>query len=111
AQTGARKCIKGMHMHIHFRRVVLALIGATLFFPGSLAAQIAPRPSDRELQQTKSGGNDWATYGGALNNERYSTLDQINTTNVSGLKGAWLTRLGSGRGTKYIQEADPLVID
>jgi quinohemoprotein ethanol dehydrogenase len=98
-------------MHFHLRRVVLALIGATLFFPGSLAAQTAPRPSDRELQQTKSGGNDWATYGGALNNERYSTLDQINTTNVSGLKGAWLTRLGSGRGTKYIQEADPLVID
>ena len=30
---------------------------------------------------------------------------------VKQLKGTWLTRLGSGRGTKYYFEADPLVID
>src|SRR5579872_4742837 len=98
-------------MGIRVRPLVLAVIGAALMFPGSLSAQTTPRPSQQDLQQTTSGGNDWITYGGALNNERYSTLDQINTSNVSGLKGAWLTRLGSARGSKYIQEADPLVID
>src|ERR1700736_3543252 len=98
-------------MHIHLRRLMFALVCSTVLFPGSLSAQSAPRPTDRELQQTKTGGNDWITYGGALNSERYSTLDQINTSNVGGLKGAWLTRLGSGRGSKYIQEADPLVVD
>ncbi|MBO0884836.1 MAG: PQQ-binding-like beta-propeller repeat protein, partial [Mycobacterium sp.] len=46
-----------------------------------------------------------------MNNQRYSTLDQINTSNVSQLKGVWMTRLGSGRGSKYRFEADPLVIN
>src|SRR5262245_17525369 len=75
------------------------------------AAPTFRSPTDQELRDTKSGGANWITYGGALNNQRFSTLDQINTTNVGGLKGAWLTRLGSGRGSKYIFEADPLVID
>src|SRR5580700_2560569 len=98
-------------MGIRLRPLLLAMVGGALMFPGSLSAQTPIRPTQQELQQTKNGGADWLTYGGALNNERYSTLDQINTSNVGGLKGAWLTRLGSGRGGKYIQEADPLVVD
>jgi quinohemoprotein ethanol dehydrogenase len=98
-------------MRIRVRPLLIALIGGALMLPGSLSAQTAPRPTQQELQQTKAGGADWITYGGALNNERYSTLDQINTSNVASIKGAWLTRLGSGRGGKYIQEADPLVVD
>jgi alcohol dehydrogenase (cytochrome c) len=98
-------------MHLHPRRTVLIIIGAILLFPASLSAQTTARPTDQELQQTASGGNDWVTYGGAVNNERYSTLDQINASNVASLKGSWLTRLGSGRGSKYIFEADPIVID
>ncbi|HZF03497.1 MAG TPA: hypothetical protein VE932_04095, partial [Patescibacteria group bacterium] len=38
-------------------------------------------------------GKDWVTNGGNLTNQRYSTLTQINTTNVKQLKGAWMTRL------------------
>jgi alcohol dehydrogenase (cytochrome c) len=42
-------------------------------------------------------GKDWVTNGGNLTNNRYSTLKQIDTTNVGKLKGAWMTRLkGSG---------------
>jgi quinohemoprotein ethanol dehydrogenase len=98
-------------MRVHLKRLVLVAMSGALLFPASLSAQTAPRPSTQELAQTKSGGADWVTYGGALNNERYSTLDQINTTNVGSLKGAWLARLGSGRGSKYIFEAEPRVID
>ena len=37
------------------------------------------------------------TNGGNLTNQRYSTLKQIDTSNVKQLKGAWMTRLkGSG---------------
>jgi len=82
--------------------------------PTTSLAQSGPSfrsPTDQELTQTKNGGNNWLTYGGALNNQRYSTLDQVNTGNVQTLRGAWLSRLGSGKGTKYIFEADPLVID
>src|ERR1700692_2419672 len=99
-------------MHVPVRRVILALVAGALLFPGMLSAQGAPRTiTTQELTQTKNGGNDWITYGGALNNQRYSTLNQINTTNVSQLKGAWMTRLGSGRGAKYRFEADPVVVN
>src|SRR4249920_399997 len=55
-------------------------------------------------------GKDWVTNGGNLTNNRYSTLKQIDTTNVGKLKGAWMTRLkGSGVGGKYSFEASPLV--
>jgi quinohemoprotein ethanol dehydrogenase len=55
-------------------------------------------------------GKDWVTNGGNLTNQRYSTLKQIDTSNVHQLKGAWMTRLkGSGAGGKYSFEASPLV--
>jgi quinohemoprotein ethanol dehydrogenase len=84
--------------------------------PGTPPAQAQSGPSFRsptadELTKTRSGDQNWVTYGGSLYNQRYSTLDQVNTTNVKGLKGAWMTRLGSGRGAKYYFEADPIVID
>jgi glucose dehydrogenase len=57
-------------------------------------------------------GKDWVTNGGNMTNERYSTLKQIDTSNVKQLKGAWMTRLkGSGFGGKYSFEATPLVKD
>jgi alcohol dehydrogenase (cytochrome c) len=66
--------------------------------------------TDKLLRQPS--GKDWITNGGDLNNQRYSTLKQINTSNVKQLKGAWMTRLkGSGVGGKYSLEATPLVKD
>jgi alcohol dehydrogenase (cytochrome c) len=99
-------------MRFLLRPLLLALVGGALLFPASLAAQAGPRAiTTQELAQTKNGGNDWITNGGALNGQRYSTLNQINTSNVAQLKGTWMTRLGSGRGSKYKFEADPLVVD
>jgi len=55
---------------------------------------------------------DWVTNGGNVTNQRYSTLKQIDATNVKQLRGAWMTRLKrSGFGTKYSAEATPLVKD
>jgi quinohemoprotein ethanol dehydrogenase len=94
------------------KRLVLSAVIAALLFPVSLSAQAGPRTiNTQELTQTKNGGKDWITHGGALNNQRYSALDQINTTNVAQLRGMWMTRLGSGLGAKYRFEADPLVVD
>jgi len=98
-------------------RVVAAIVAGVLLFPTTISAQSQPAaptfrsPTDDELRATKNPGANWITYGGALNGQRYSTLDQVNTGNVSQLKGAWMTRLGSGRGAKYRFEPDPLVID
>ena len=96
-------------------RLVTVLIGALLLLP-TTSAQAQQQPSFRsastdELSKATTGGNNWLTFGGALNNQRYSTLNQINSGNVADLKGSWMTRLGSGRGFKYKFEADPIVID
>src|SRR5438034_8741189 len=94
-------------------RIVAAIVLGLTLLPSSGFAQPAPtsRPADSELTSVKNPGKDWITFGGALNDQRFSTLDQLNPGNVAGLKGAWMTRLGSGRGAKFRFEADPLVID
>jgi alcohol dehydrogenase (cytochrome c) len=54
----------------------------------------------------------WPTNGGNWYNQRYSPLAQIDRGNVATLKGVWRARLGgSGVGTKYSGEAQPLVYD
>ncbi|HET8743176.1 MAG TPA: PQQ-binding-like beta-propeller repeat protein [Gaiella sp.] len=55
---------------------------------------------------------DWTTNGGAMTNQRYSTLDDIDTSNVGRLKGVWRTHLnGSGIAAKYSGESQPIVQD
>jgi quinohemoprotein ethanol dehydrogenase len=77
----------------------------------SLGAVRAADPEIDHLLQSPV-TKDWITNGGNLTNERYSTLKQIDTSNVKQLKGAWMTRLkGSGLGGKYSAEATPLVKD
>ena len=88
---------------------------STLIVFGLLIIAPAPvRAADAEIDSLLRSpvGKDWVTNGGNLSNNRYSTLKQIDTTNVGKLKGAWMTRLkGSGVGGKYSFEASPLVKD
>jgi quinohemoprotein ethanol dehydrogenase len=89
--------------------LVLVLF-ATMLYLMATPAWAADAEMDRLLRQPP--GKDWLTNGGDLTNQRYSTLKQINTSNVKQLKGAWMTRLkGSGLGGKYSFEAAPLVKD
>ncbi len=52
-------------------------------------------------------GKEWTVAGGDYGNTRYSSLDQIDTSNVDQLSVAWMQSLGS----THSQEATPLVID
>ena len=45
---------------------------------------------------TGSPTNDYPTVGGNYGNQRYSALDQINTTNISKLGGAWSVHVEDG---------------
>jgi alcohol dehydrogenase (cytochrome c) len=95
-----------MPRYIH--PIVPAVLG--LFLLSEMPVKAADPEIDRLLQAPI--GKDWVTNGGNLTNQRYSTLKQIDTTNVKQLKGAWMTRLkGSGLGGKYSFEATPLVKD
>ena len=50
-------------------------------------------------------GKDWPLVGGDWTSARYSTLEQINATNVKTLAGAWNKRLagGSTRATPVVK--------
>ena len=55
-------------------------------------------------------GDNWPTAGGSLANDRYSTLDEIDTSNVKQLQGVWKTDLrNSGTEAKYSGESQPVV--
>jgi len=89
-------------------RIVPVALGLSVL--AAMPVQAADPEIDRLVQSPV--GKDWVTNGGNLTNQRYSTLKQIDTTNVKQLKGAWMTRLkGSGLGGKYSLEATPLVKD
>ena len=55
--------------------------------------------------------DNWITNGGSLSNQRYSTLNEITTSNIAGLKGVWRTHLKSGLAAKYSAESQPLEYD
>ncbi len=72
-------------------------------------ALIVPAPafSSSELAATPS--DDWITNGGSTFNQRYSSLDQIDASNVSSLRGVWMTHLrDSGVAARYSAESQPL---
>jgi alcohol dehydrogenase (cytochrome c) len=58
---------------------------------------------------------NWLTYYGAYDGQRYSELDQINAGNVGQLKVAWVFQCGAvglqAGATTYAFEAAPIVVD
>jgi quinoprotein glucose dehydrogenase len=54
--------------------------------------------------------NDWKVYGGNKENNHYSSLVQVDTSNVSQLKAAWVYHTGDADKTTQIQ-VNPVVIN
>src|SRR4029079_2479526 len=77
---------------------------------GAEQTSITAAPNFQATDLIKLPTDNWPTVGGNLMNERYSPLDQIDTSNVSQLQGVWMTHLGgSGIGAKYSAESQPVV--
>lgn len=55
----------------------------------------------------QSAGNEWLTYGGTYDEQRHSSLDQINLETVGDLGVAWTYDLATNRGV----ESTPIVVD
>ncbi len=75
-----------------------------------VAAAPAPEAANIDLARYANAASEpgqWMNYGGTWKEQRYSTLDQINDTNVSRLGLAWFAELGTMRGV----EGTPLVVD
>jgi alcohol dehydrogenase (cytochrome c) len=79
------------------------------------APPVAQAVSSERLARARSEPQNWLTYYGAYDGQRYSTLDQINIENVKGLKPAWVFQYGTiglqATPATYSFEASPLVVD
>jgi quinohemoprotein ethanol dehydrogenase len=101
------------HRKQHRRRAVLLVLMAS----ATCVALTACGGSDKGVPAfsaddlTTLPEQDWITNGGTLLNQRYSPLDEINTSNVADLKGVWRVHLGSATASKYSGEAQPLIHD
>lgn len=71
--------------------------GSTAFFAAVDDARI----------KTASASDEWLTYGGTYDEQRHSTLKQINTDTVSDLGVTWTYDLATNRGV----ESTPIVVD
>jgi alcohol dehydrogenase (cytochrome c) len=121
-----------------FLCLLLALVGASIAGCGgggssssstaetTTEAEAPPAESEGEMETEESGGlalapaftsdelneeagDNWITNGGNLTNDRYSTLDEINTENVKELKGDWMTKIGhNATAAKFSAEGQAL---
>jgi quinohemoprotein ethanol dehydrogenase len=89
--------------------LALALAIAAVGRGTGVTAPITKAPAFTAAELSAPAGDDWLTNGGSVTNERYSTLDQINKSNVGKLKLAWKIHLKSGGTRAYSQEATPVV--
>src|SRR5262245_51201669 len=85
-----------------FSRINPCLPGLLLFLPLLSLLHAHGGPSDRQ----------WRVYGGDNGSTRYSPLDQINRSNVSRLKVAWVFHTGDKReNPPSTIECNPIVLD
>lgn len=80
----------------------------SLLLIATLCARLAAQNVtwDRILNSDKEPQN-WLTYSGNLLGHRYSTLQQLNTTNVGRMQPAWVYQIGSAHRT----QTSPIVVD
>src|SRR5713101_8870726 len=69
----------------------LALVGLLLFALGLHTPLVAAQGLD-PAALLKPATNTWPTYNGDYSGARYSSLDQINASNVNSLTLAWIFR-------------------
>jgi alcohol dehydrogenase (cytochrome c) len=74
---------------------------------GETAIAAAPAFTSEELEAEPA--DNWTTNGGNLTNDRFSSLDEVNTENVKELKGDWMTKIGANAtAAKFSAEGQAL---
>ena len=79
---------------------------------GSRHSGIVPAPAFSAGDLNAYPGADWLTSGGGLTDDRYSTLNQIKTSNIGSLKVAWQSHFGLTKAQDakaFGEEASPVV--
>lgn len=82
--------------------------------PGA-APPVARTVNYERILNARGEPQNWMTYYGTYDGQRYSPLDQVNTENVRRLAPAWVFQFGSSGlhagASTYAFEATPLVVD
>ena len=82
---------------------------------GEVAPPVVAGVNYDRILNARSEPQNWLTYYGAYNGQRYSPLDQINTENVKRLLPAWVFQAGTtgliAGASTYSFEATPIVVD
>jgi alcohol dehydrogenase (cytochrome c) len=88
---------------------------ASLAFVAGSAPPVAKNVNYERILRARSEPQNWLTYYGAYDGQRYSPLEQINTQNVRRLTPAWVFQAGAvglqAGATTYSFEATPIVVD
>jgi alcohol dehydrogenase (cytochrome c) len=84
--------------------------------PGAdVAAPVVRDVTYERILNAREEPQNWLTYYGAYNGQRFSPLDQINTENVKRLLPAWIFQAGTtgliAGASTYSFEAAPIVVD
>jgi quinohemoprotein ethanol dehydrogenase len=74
---------------------VFGVLSATASSSRVVTKAITPSPAWTDTQLSAPAGNNWLEYYGSLDGTRYSSLNQITTSNVSSLKEVWHMSLGT----------------
>jgi alcohol dehydrogenase (cytochrome c) len=82
---------------------------------GETAPPVVADVTYERILDARSEPQNWLTYYGAYNGQRYSPLDQINTENVKRIGPAWVFQAGTtgliAGASTYSFEAAPIVVD
>jgi alcohol dehydrogenase (cytochrome c) len=92
-----------------------AVSNSSLALIPGVAPQVASSVNYERILRARTEPQNWLTYYGAYDGQRYSPLDQINTENVGRLKPVWVFQCGAvglqAGATTYAFEAAPIVVD
>jgi len=86
---------------MRYRTVLLACAAALLVGNTTIA-----EPAKAPVEKFQQAGKEWPLHGGSWSNTRYSTLAQINESNVKTLGAAWNYDLGA-----EISHGPPVIAD
>ncbi|CAK7283707.1 MULTISPECIES: PQQ-dependent dehydrogenase, methanol/ethanol family [Streptomyces] len=82
---------------------------------GEVAPPVTAGIDYERILHAREEPQNWLTYYGAYNGQRYSPLDQINTENVKRIGPAWVFQAGTtgliAGASTYSFEAAPIVVD
>jgi quinohemoprotein ethanol dehydrogenase len=89
--------------------ILTGAIGGVLLTAWLATGQQPRRVDDLMIRNASKTGEEWLTYNGNPQEQRYSPLKLIDTSNVSRLKQVWSYEIDNGGGGT--QESTPLVHD